>query len=421
MKKLLKPILFVNLLFALMIIYAPLSAQTDSSSTLPPDAPNKAKGGATKFLLAGKATASWTNTISSMKNPDGTTTTTKAHNFFPEALMLMPLVKINKKLFLDAQVEVDPNFTGGGASIKLNELIIYYRLLPNLSVLFGNFSPKYGIFMGVLDDFTNRYATNPIGMVRGPQTQTGIGIQGGLQAGYSKFNYQLYLSNGPQHVIDTVNTGTANMTGQLNYGNYLDNNRNKAVGGSIGFLPFSNSSLQVDVSGQYTGRTGADGNHLDSLYPHSSTSWAVDLNYFHTFNPIMVRVLAEYDATMTQNYNYQHISTTDTVSGSPLIPSFNNKLSGWFVGATVRASGSHITFLSNLELGCRIGAYNPPKYTDAVTYPDAPWGQNAAKQTTICLTYWATWKMPLNIAYDVLTQTNQPTIKTIYTRFIFFF
>ncbi len=403
------------------------NGQTDSSATTSgtDEAPNKAKGGATKFLLAGKATVSWTSANTTVTNPDGSTTTTRTNNFSPEALMLMPLVKINNKLFLDAQVEVDANPTGGGAAIKLNEMIIYYRFCPEASVFFGNFSPKYGIYMGVLDDFTNRYATNPIGMNRGPQTQTGIGVQGGVQAGYSKFNYQLYLSNGPQQVIDTTTMGNANLTGQLNYNNYQDNNRNKAVGGSIGFLPFSNSSLQMDVSGQYAAKTGADGTALDSIYPASSTSWAFDLNYYHVFSPVMVRVLAEYNQTTTQNYNYPFSTTDSSGHKSLVIPAFDNRLSGWFAGATVRPSGVESKFLSNLELGCRVGGYTPPKYTDAAlanaSPAVSPWGENSRTQTTVCLTYWFTWKTPLNFAYDVLTQKDAPTIKTFYTRLIFFF
>ena len=392
-----------------------LFAQTDSTSTTLNEPPNKSRGGATKFLLAGKATASWTNTITHMPgSPDN-----KLHSFFPDGLMLMPLVKLNNKLFLDAQIELATNGTGGGATMNLNELIIYYKVAPAINLFFGNFSPKYGLFLGVLDDFTNRYCTDPIGMARGPQTQTGIGVQGGIQAGYSKLNYQLYLSNGPQYIVDS--TGTNH--GLLDYGNYTDNNKNKAIGGSIGFLPFSNSSLQMDVSGQYAAKTGNAGTPFENI---SSTSWAVDLNYYHVFNPIMVRVLAEYNNTKTDNFNLY----TDKADTALKIPAFNNQLSGWFCGATVRASGSHNTFLSNLELGARIGAYAPPKYLIPQTVPGvvpgtnlmvSPWGENPEQQTTICLTYWFTWKTPLNFAYDILKQKDGPTVTTYTTRFIYFF
>src|ERR1035437_644692 len=278
MKKIIKGFVIAAIL---MPLFSNNATAQDSTQT---DKPNKPNGSsATKFLLAGKAQISWTNTMTKMAgSPD-----VNSNSFYPDAFMLMPLVKVNNRLFLDAQVEVDANPTGGGAAINLVEAIAYYRVANGLNLFAGNFSPKYGIFMGVLDDFTNRYSADPIGMARGPQTQTGIGVQGGLQLGYSKINYQFYVSHGPRFVADS--SGVTH--GMLDYGNYADNNNNKAIGGSIGFLPFSNSSLQLDVSGQYAAKTGNAGTAFENI---SSTSWAVDLNYYHVFNPIMVRVLAEY-------------------------------------------------------------------------------------------------------------------------------
>jgi hypothetical protein len=406
MKILIKPILIGVILLPL---FTTITSAQDSTQVEPP---NKGRGGATKFLLAGKAAISWTNTLTQMQgSPDS-----KTHTFYPDAFMLMPLVKVNNHLFLDAQVEVDANPMGGGAAINLVEAIAYYRVAPALSIFAGNFSPKYGLYMGVLDDFTNRYCTDPIGMARGPQTQTGVGIQGGIQAGYSKFNYQFYVANGPQLRVDTVTQDNTNPTGQLYYDNYADNNKNKSIGGSIGFLPLSNSNLQIDVSGQMTGKVGDAGTPFENL---SSTSLAVDMNYYHVFNPIMIRVLAEWNSTKTQNFNYPwYVDSAKTI---PVVPAFNNQLSGWFCGATVRASGSHNTFLSNLELGGRTSAYTPPKYIGATSNTPAPWGENAETQTTVCLTYWLTWKTPINVAYDVLKMTNGPTVTMYTARLIYFF
>ncbi len=384
----------------------PVFAQTDSSATAPAEVPNKARGGATKFLLAGKAEQSWTNV-----KTDGSPS---SHTFYPDALMLMPLVKLNDRLFLDAQFEIDPNQTGG-ASINLAEMIVYYRACNALNIFAGNFSPKYGLYMGVMDDFTNRYGTGPIGMNRGPATQTGIGIQGGIQAGYTKFNYQFYIANGPQLLIDSTTQGNGNQTGKLNYDSYGDNNNNKAIGGSIGFLPLSNSNLQIDVSGQVAAKTGSLGSPFESV---SSTSWAADLNYYHMFSPLMVRVQAEYNSTMTQNKTYPWKSTTD--STKLLVPAFNNQQSGWFVGATLRLAGANNRVLSNFELGGRIGGYIPPQYTGLPTTP-AVWGENPEQQTTVCLTYWFTWKTPLNFSYDVVKMTNGPTVTSYTARLIYFF
>jgi hypothetical protein len=381
-------------LFLFFSITGTLSAQTDSIVAVPDPPVNKSRGGSQKVLLSGKASAMWQSTM--IKGSPS------ANSFNPIGLMLMPLVKLNERLFLDAQIEVDANPAGGGASISLNELIIYYRINPSINLFAGNFSPKYGIFLGVLDDFTNRYCTSPVGMGHGPQTQTGIGIQGGIQTGYSKLNYQLYISNGPQLTVDS--TGANN--GVLAYGNYTDNNKNKAVGGSIGFLPLSNSSLQVDLSGQYTGKTGDAGTAFENI---SSSSWAADLNYYHVFNPVMVRVLAEYNNTQTQNYNLY----TDQTQSTLLIPQFNNLLTGWFCGASLRATGIHNTVLSNFELGGRVGSYTAPK--------EAMWGGSTISQTTVCLTYWFTWKTPLNLAYDVYTQAGNPSQSAWVVRSIFFF
>jgi hypothetical protein len=395
----------------ILLLALPKNTSAQDSTLIDP--PNKARGGSTKMLLAGKAEFTWTKTMTQMQgSPD-----VNSHTFFPDAFMLMPLVKVNDRLFFDGQIEVDANpANGGGAAINLIEMIAYYRVAPALSIFAGNFSPKYGLYMGVMDDFTNRYCTGPIGMARGPQTQTGFGIQGGIQAGYSKFNYQFYVANGPQVIVDSTTQGNANLTGQLNYGNYTDNNRNKAIGGSIGFLPFSNSSLQVDVSGQMTGKAGNDGTPFENI---KSTSFAADLNYYHVFNPIMVRVQAEYNSTTTDNRDYTFVDTTS--AHSLIVPSFKNQLSGWFLGATLRASGAQSTFLSNLELGGRVGAYTPPTYTVASTPVISPWGENPETQTTVCLTYWFTWKTPLNLAYDVLKMTNGPTITSYTARFIYFF
>lgn len=381
-------------------------AQTNITGAGQADLPNSPKSGSTKMLLAGKAQLSWTNTNIGESSA--------SNSFFPDAFMLMPLVKINNKFFLDAQIEadVDPS-SGGTTAINLNEMIIYYRLHPGVSVFLGNFSPKYGLYSGLLDDFTNRFCTDPIGLSRGPGTQTGIGVQGGVQAGFTKFNYQVYLSNGPQLIVDNTTRGNGNLTGQLTYGNYTDNNKSKAIGGSIGFLPFSNSSLQVDLSGQYAAKTGDPGTVFEKT---GSLSWAVDMNYYHVFQPVTLRVLAEYNKTITDNINYPF---TDSINTN-IVPNFNNQFSGWYAGATVRATGATNAFLNKLELGARIGAYSPPKYRDA-TFSDAPWGENAETQSTICLTYWFTWKTPLNVVYDILRQTNGPTIRTFQTRLIYFF
>ena len=380
-------------LFALASLFSTgIKAQSDADQ----ETPNKPDAGNTKFLLAGKAGAVWTATTP-------VTSASAPNSFNPISLMLMPLVKVNDRLFLDAQIEVFANpFNGGGTTLNLNELIMYYRINPYMNLFFGNFSPKYGLYMGVLDDFTNRFCSSPVGLGHGPQTQTGVGLQGGIQTGTSKMNYQIYVANGPQLFADTGKGN--NNAGLLNYANYTDNNAGKAIGGSLGWLPFSTSSLQLDVSGQYAPTVGDKGTPWENV---SSTSFAADLNYYKVFNPIMIRVLSEYNSTHVSNYNYQSVDATK------FNPSFTNFLSGWYAGATVRASGSSSDLFRNLELGVRYSQFTSPI--------DAPWGATTLNQTTVCLTYWFTWKTPLNLAWDSFQQNGAANTNQFTVRSIFFF
>ncbi|HXB12898.1 MAG TPA: hypothetical protein VNZ45_13005, partial [Bacteroidia bacterium] len=336
-----------------------LYAQTDSTGT---PIPNKAKGGGEKFLLAGEVFTMWTS------NKVNGFPTTNSFGSDPLGLMLMPLVKLSDKLFLDVQVAVAANpGPGGGASASLNEAIIYYRLAPAAYIFAGNFQPRWGLYEGILDDFTNRYCSNPIGMGIGAATESGIGIQGGFQAGYSKFSYQVYAANGPQLIVDS--SGATN--GQLDYGNYTDNNTNKTIGGSLGYLPFSNSSLEIGVSGQYTPKTGAAYTAFENI---SSMSFAAHLNYYHVFSPIMLRLQGQYEYTKTDNFNL-YTNSSDTAL---LFPKFDNVQSGWYAGLTLRLSGASSPFLSNLELGGRLSQLTLPA--------EALWGGKPMIQATICLT-----------------------------------
>src|ERR1035437_10050313 len=101
MKTIIKTIMLGGILLP---VFTTITVAQDSTQI---DRPNKGRGGATKFLLAGKAAMSWTNMITQTPVPGSPEVTTKSHTFFPDAFMLMPLVKVDDRLFLDAQVEVD--------------------------------------------------------------------------------------------------------------------------------------------------------------------------------------------------------------------------------------------------------------------------------------------------------------------------
>jgi len=358
---------------------------------------NSPNGGSEKMMVPGYAV-----TMYQYSNTPGTIPT---HNFSPVGIAAFPIVKYNDRLFLDCAVTMGAN-SDGSATAGIGELVGFYKINDYMTAFLGNFSPHFGVYLGILDDFTNRFGTgvSPVGMGHGLANQNGVGIQGGIQAGYSKFTYQLYAANGPQLVLDSSTIGAGNSTGMLDYGPYFDNNRNKSVGWHVGFLPFSNSSLELTFSGEYVPKSGASGDpNFETI---NATSMAFGLNYYHIFNPIMLRLIGEYNSIRVSNYQYQWLKdSTGTV-----LPAYDNKQNGWFAGITLRATGSQNNFIKNLEFAGRVGAYNPPK--------DAPWGGAMTNQTTLTITYYLTWAIPFSFEYDTLTQNG--VTQKIFSTILFF-
>jgi len=324
--------------------------------------------------------------------------------FSPVGVVAFPLVKVSDRLFMDAGVQLLQS--GSGATASIGELVFYYKINPYMQAFMGNFSPRYGVYLGILDDFTNRFGTGvaPVGMGHGPQNQNGIGLMGAFQTGYSKLSYQVYVANGPQmNTTDTVSPGAASSAGKISY-NSSDVNNLRSVGWHIGFLPLSNSSLEMVFSGEYTPNMGdANGNltHVDG------TTMAFGLNYYHAFGPLMFRAIGEYNQTQVENTSYTYL---DPVNGKTTT-SFNNLQSGWFGGITLRDIGAEKTFVRSLELAARLGAYTSPTA--------APWGAPQINQTTVTLTYWFTWCIPLNLEYDVLTQSGTAN-KNVFSTIVYF-
>ena len=372
----------------------------------------------TKFLLTGNAmafyqTSNWNqnmaNNFASASGVSGLSNT-----YFPGRLMLMPLAKLTDNIFFQGQIEVDPAAgKQGGSAINTAELLFYYKINPYMTAFFGYFNPRFGLYNGILDDFTNRYGTAAVGMNHASGGLTGVGIQGGIQTGTSKINYQIYVANGP--ALDTA----AATKGLMLYA-FDNNNSTSAYGGNIGWLPFSNSCLEVDLSTLYKPQTedAAPNSVGGNIYHNVSTeSYAANLNYYHVFYPVIVRLQGEYNSTTISANN-------GSIAGHPEMglnynPAANggtggyysNTQTGWYAGATIRYTGTQNKLVRQLELGARIGAYNPPV--------NAVWGGNQVNQFTLCLTYWNTYKAPYNLAWDHFTTNgvnnlNVLTFRTIY-------
>src|ERR1043165_9246518 len=159
------------------------------------------------------------------------------------------LWKLSDRLFVESEVEIE---TGGGApDIGLEYVNMCYKVCPYMIIHGGRFLPQFGMYRGrVGEAFINRFATDPVGFGDGgigPMDEVGVGAQGAIPFGSMKMNYSVWVSDGPQLITGQDEEGNI-AAGQFDYEAYTDNNKNKAIGGRIGWLPFSNPCMEIGFS-----------------------------------------------------------------------------------------------------------------------------------------------------------------------------
>ncbi|MFI5157107.1 MAG: hypothetical protein ACHQEM_13030, partial [Chitinophagales bacterium] len=177
--------------------------------------------------------------------------------------------------------------------------------------------------------------------------------------------------------------------GEIQSVGIVDNNLNKTVTGRVGLLPFSNSSLEIGLSGML-GNVGDANSQFESA---QTQSYAVDLNFVRSFNPILVNFKGQFNNT---NINKQQYIKPDDSSQY----TFDNNTSSYFAQLSLRPTGSSSKFLKNLEAAFRIGNYTTPN--------KSLWGQKS-DYVEAGLLYWLSWRSVIKFAY----QSNNINSKTI--------
>ena len=287
------------------------------------------------------------------------------------------LWRISDKLFVEAEPEFETD--RGSLDNGLEYANMCYIVNKYFILHAGRFLPKFGAYRGRMGEgFINRFATNPVGFGDG-----GIGAQGAFGVGDIKLNYDLYLSNGPILLTDPENAG------QFEYEGYIGNNKGIAVGGRIGFLPLSNSSLEVAYSFQNKKKTGDAGFPFENIAVNMQ---AIDLNYYGHINPIQcdIRLIGEWKHQKADNANYYKADSTHYT--------FSNSPSTYYVTAAIRPSPVHNAFIHNLELAARYSEFKRPT--------DAPWGGSDTHQFAVSLDYGLKWNSLLKLTYQ--TQKHEP-------------
>lgn len=359
-----------------------LNAQSTADNSNNKTANESAKNGQNNFAIFGNAEMVFSADKNSVQFGEV--------NFKPIFLW-----RISDKLFVEAEPEFE---TGEGSlDIGLEYANMCYFVNNGLMIYAGRFLPKFGAYRGRMGEaFVNRFSSDPVGFGDGgigAMNEVGVGAQGAFESGDSKINYNFYISNGPVLITDNESAG------QFDYESYTGNNKGKAIGGRIGFLPFSNSSLEVGYSFQTKSKTGETGSTYEKV---GVNMHAIDLNYYNHITSLKsdIRLIAEWKYQKVDNATYFD-------AGNPY--TFNNAPSAYYVAGTIRPVHVSSDFVHNLELAARYSEFMRPS--------KALWGGDNTHQFALSLDYWLKWNSLIKLTYQ--SEKDEP--KTFFAQVVFGF
>ncbi len=353
------------------------------------------KPGESHFMVVGLATFGYVSNKTTFTAPGSIGQSVKANSFADaDHYELSPmLLWRHGNNFL---VEFEPSFDG--TNLGVNWANISYFAAPGLIIHGGYFVVPFGIYNKRLAaGWIDKVAGDPAGFDL-PGTDFGIGLSGGLPLGTMKWSYDVSLTNGLQLLPD----------GEMQTAGVVDNNKGKMVSGRLSLLPFSNSSLEIGVSGLYSGI----GNEGSGYKNPATTMFGADVNFVKTFNPFLVNVKGQYNRINVTKQNY--ISQVDSSAYS-----FTNRTSSSFAQFSVRPVGVDNKLLKNLEFAYRYSNYTTPG--------NSTWGQNF-HENDFGLDYWLNWRTVLKLTYarsHALSTSNVAvggtagitTVNSIYLQF----
>lgn len=273
-------------------------------------------------------------------------------------------------------MEFEPSFAGDQLSVNWAD--VSYFATPGLILRAGYLVLPFGTYSKRLAaGWINKFATDPEGVADlPPLSDYGVEAEGGLQAGTMKFNYDFAIANGMQ----------LNQDGTLQNAGLSPTNNNKNFCGRIGWLPFSNSSLELGISGM----SGKLGDPSTAFANAKSNMFAADLNVIENLNPIQLNIKGQFDVININQSNY--INPADSSSYS-----FNNHTTTGYIMAAVRPVLSPNNFLKNLELAVRYGNYTTPENS-----------LNGMKDNSVAvgLNYWISWRTVVHLTYESIKSTS---------------
>ena len=274
-------------------------------------------------------------------------------------------------------LEFEPSFAGD--QLGVNWAAISYFATPGLIIRGGYLVLPFGAYNKRLAaGWINKLASDPEGVTGA--TDYAVEVEGGLQAGSMKWSYDLAISNGMQLLPD----GTFQNAG------ITDNNKNRTITGRIGWLPFSNSSLELGASFM-TGKVGDAGSQNENV---KANLYALDLNLVENIKPFQLNIKGQYSVTDIDHTVY--INPADSSNYS-----FDNHTTTGYIMAALRPMFAANKIIRNFEVAARYGNYTTPA--------NSIWGTKD-NSLAIGLDYWLNWRTVVRFTYEAIKGTN--TIST---------
>lgn len=332
------------------------------------------KPGKSKFMMRGY----YHSGFESIKTGDETES-----NFVGGSISPILMYKQSDKLFFEAEFE--GAYHDGEFEWATEYADMSYVLNNYMTVRAGLFLLPFGTFMEKYHPaWINRLSTRPLGFGHDgitPISDVGVELRGAFYSGSAKINYQLYVINGPQ-----LNEGTEEPEegGLLHFGFMEDNNTDKSIGGRVGIFPFSNSMIEIGLSG-LTGQVGSDESAYEEI---RANLFAVDLSLVKDISPLksVIDIKGQYNYSQIDDANYP---VPDDTTG--LFYDFDNTNSAYYAQLSIRPSFVENKFIRNLEF---VG-----RYSELQTAEGAEWEQNPT-QLAFGLNYWIDWRTVLKLGFQ---------------------
>ena len=282
--------------------------------------------------------------------------------------------------------ELEFSLSEGELEVGFEYANIMYVINDYVTVRAGKFLLPFGTFMERLHpSWINKFTSKPLGFGHdgiAPSSDVGVELRGAFYIGNTKWNYAGYVTNGPKLKDGSIEPDEA---GMLSFENLIDNNRSKAFGGRIGFLPFSDSSLEVGFSALNTSGVGDEGSDYENV---GAFLYALDLSYVKLISPIggIIDIKGQYNNSKVDEAVYYDDIEDETYT-------FENKSNSYYIQLSYKPIMAGSNFVKNLEIVGRYAALNTPE--------EAKW-ESQSTQTSIGLNYWLSWRSLIKVSYETM-------------------